>query len=1740
MADEMNQNVAILSLMAALKDNSKELTAQTKKMVSKIEKNAGTIEFGADTEEIQKAIEKINKLIDGKLKGIDLTKQFSSILKVFSSAESSAEDYLNILDKVHNELSSISKLPKNSLDLMGDFSPKQINQVLKVYDKLIDKQEQYSKKLEENKKRAQNVEVQSLISLKKEFGKTPSYKNASTDGALELLSKQIGLKNNTSAKDDIKEYSQLLTIFNLLQDKKKELAKINTAENALEEVKINKTLLKIVEEITTKEKRLSTAFKAKDLLSSSLDGFDTGEINRSILRSVDEYSIRATSVVKDSIKKLQNELDQTILDYSQKNVDRMVSAQEKASEKVKARIEKRIPSTISTQEGVQDDGSSVENLGVSVKETLEVVDQLDSTLDNIGSGSDSEELDLWTQSAENLKEEFADVIKYAVDAETALKKVALLNKELDKRTLSDEEIKDLVGYSQRAISLDLDLTENQEDTFYDYADDYKKMSADITRMTEKQLAEIEKLKVAQKEVAEQPIDSSSTSTMEKKVEKTTESVKKLTQAETEVIEQANKIENEFSNIANEEDIKKLTTLVEDFNSKSQLKIDVDIQEAIVNTETIQEKIDKLPEIKDIEIRIHDNDYSSTPLLSDEEGKVVTAFRGVTNAWSGLINDKGISFFTDKLELAADYADSLAESGKIYSANLSFKNPLEVDGKGSIWNEIEFDGVKRTTDEIVQIAKQLGHDGIIFKNIRDGFADTDEDISNVMVALNKAQIKNEQVVAAVKAGSGKITEVVSSDNKLSTNIEEQQKLQIELQETEQQAKETATALGNINQTEVLSGDAEPYETKREIETVEELIGSHKELINSYKELSNIKDLQSQKKDGNYSQVLVDGLSEAMVKMKALYDAGETESLEYYAVLSRIANIQKEMWKYSDGGKTAPADQLSQSNKDYDNRLSLQDGILQDFMQFKSTTNDVVDFVIQQFSDMRANVKGSFIGLFDDSGKILSQEMREQASIMFKPIVNQTPLSLVEESSGQLSMFEGVEEQQKEIKQSVEQTNDSIEGQINLIDYLNEQASKSNTHELVQESSGQLAMFEGLEESQKEVETSIEKTNDAIKGQITIEEYQKNQVKETANAYDELTKKLDAYYKLKNKQIKGTLGKDKPSEVSDLADLETDIQNAILGQEKYANAIGEAAKSQENFNNKLKEYAELSGQNFIADANSKLDKAEGATGKTNAYAERIAEIRKTINDLDLPIDFTDDAEVEKLKQARAYIYGMIDSLKGDEFKSASKELDDLSKKVSRKINVDTAAPKELRQELIDLNNRIEQFRNSVEGVNKVQVDKLRKEFSKLEAQIEATGKTGASMGDKIAKKFKDVAAYFATYVSIQDAIQVIRQGFETINEYDKALTEMNKVSDESIQTLKEFQKESFGLADSIGTTASQIQNSTADFMRLGESLEQAKASAQDANILFNVSEFETIDEATSSLVSMSQAFKDLEKGEIVDVVNNLGNNFAISTDGLATALKDSASSLQTAQNDFYEAAALTTAANTVVQDPAKVGAGLRTIALRLTGTEAAREELQALGEDVDDFVVTTTSKMDQQIRDLTKTQGNFGVSLLDMNGNYRSTYDVLLDIAKVWDKIAEEDLVTGENRQNALLEMMAGKNRSNILASILQSPDVLEEAYAYALDSEGSALKENEAYLESIQGHLDQLKNSWDNLWINENNREVITFFLDLAKSVLDAANEFGALNTILVGGGGIFAAIKAFQGNGRPKCRVSKLNMPLVA
>ena len=61
--------------------------------------------------------------------------------------------------------------------------------------------------------------------------------------------------------------------------------------------------------------------------------------------------------------------------------------------------------------------------------------------------------------------------------------------------------------------------------------------------------------------------------------------------------------------------------------------------------------------------------------------------------------------------------------------------------------------------------------------------------------------------------------------------------------------------------------------------------------------------------------------------------------------------------------------------------------------------------------------------------------------------------------------------------------------------------------------------------------------------------------------------------------------------------------------------------------------------------------------------------------------------------------------------------------------------------------------------------------------------------------------------------------------------------------------------------------------------------------------------------------------------------------------------------------------------------------------------------------------------------------------------------------------------ALLELIAGKRSGSVMAAILQNPETLKDAFESASEASGSALIENEKYMESIQGHLDILTNKW---------------------------------------------------------------------
>lgn len=403
--------------------------------------------------------------------------------------------------------------------------------------------------------------------------------------------------------------------------------------------------------------------------------------------------------------------------------------------------------------------------------------------------------------------------------------------------------------------------------------------------------------------------------------------------------------------------------------------------------------------------------------------------------------------------------------------------------------------------------------------------------------------------------------------------------------------------------------------------------------------------------------------------------------------------------------------------------------------------------------------------------------------------------------------------------------------------------------------------------------------------------------------------------------------------------------------------------------------------------------------------------------------------------------------------------------------------------------------------------------------------AKAWDALKKKTSDLILYWtANFANPYQIIGGIKQIVNVSTELDAALTEMRKVSDESVQSLKDYQKTTFATAKAVGTTAKQIQDSTADFMRLGESMKQAAESSRVTNLLLNVSEFDNIDDATQSLISMGQAYKDLDKITIVDKLNEIGNNYAISTDELATSLQKSAATLSLMGNTIDEAAALVTTANATIQDADSVSAGIRTISLRLVGSSEAENQLEALGEEVDAFVAQTESKKQQIIKDYTAVASNNykGFDILDENGNYKNTYEILLGIAKVYKEIQEQDKKLGTNNAVALVEELAGKNRSNIASAILQDPEQLEAVKKSSEEAFGSAEEELNKYLDSIEGKTQQFTNQWQELAATLGDTDMI-------KNAISAATSFLSVITNLIKNvGGLSAALGVLGGIGIPQ------------
>lgn len=165
--------------------------------------------------------------------------------------------------------------------------------------------------------------------------------------------------------------------------------------------------------------------------------------------------------------------------------------------------------------------------------------------------------------------------------------------------------------------------------------------------------------------------------------------------------------------------------------------------------------------------------------------------------------------------------------------------------------------------------------------------------------------------------------------------------------------------------------------------------------------------------------------------------------------------------------------------------------------------------------------------------------------------------------------------------------------------------------------------------------------------------------------------------------------------------------------------------------------------------------------------------------------------------------------------------------------------------------------------------------------------------------------------------------------------------------------------------------------------------------------------------------------------------------------------------------------------------KTTSMRIRGTSV--EELEEAGLATDGLI-ESTAKLQSQIKALS------GVDIMIDSETYKSTYQIMLEIAQVWDRLSDIN-------QAALLEALAGKRNSQVLMSVIQNLDDLTGSYEAAQNAAGAMEEANAIAMDTITGKTKALSASWQELSGNLLNSDVVKMLLDAAKAIVEMVNAF---------------------------------------
>lgn len=431
--------------------------------------------------------------------------------------------------------------------------------------------------------------------------------------------------------------------------------------------------------------------------------------------------------------------------------------------------------------------------------------------------------------------------------------------------------------------------------------------------------------------------------------------------------------------------------------------------------------------------------------------------------------------------------------------------------------------------------------------------------------------------------------------------------------------------------------------------------------------------------------------------------------------------------------------------------------------------------------------------------------------------------------------------------------------------------------------------------------------------------------------------------------------------------------------------------------------------------------------------------------------------------------------------------------------------------DTTRRYEELKirlNNLRKIGKLSKVQFRRFTDELEATNQLTGKDKLEALRKIQTELADISKRsqswlgifkqnlqkFTSWITITvgffGIINSIKKLVKEVKAVDDAMVELNKVADLSQTQIAKVQKDANALASRVSTTADEALRAVAQFKKAGYSLDQSFILAETALRTVNVADgIENAEDAATSLIAILRGFnmEATEVGRVLDVLNHISNNFAVDVNNLTDGMQRISAVMAQTGTSYEETIGLLTGGFEILRNAEVVSQGLNTISQRMRRvTEDGQDNSQVI------------SKIEEGLYKYTRG----AVSVYDkQTGELRSTYDVLADLATVWDTLSSLS-------QSYITELLAGNRQNKVLAAIMSNwanvKKVVEEsAYAY-----GSAKEEEQKVLQSVQGKLNALKQAIQEFALRSLTSDTEKGILDILISIVKFGTDLGGLFKIL--------------------------------